>query len=291
MKILITGGNGLLGYEVSRKLQDNHFLVSLTREISTRKEGKIEYLTCDLAADFAIDKLPSDVEAIVHLAQSPHYREFPHNVEHVFKVNCASTAKLLEYAAKIKVKHFIYTSTGSVYEPYSCEMKESSPTSPASFYANSKLIAERLFAPYKGYFNISILRLFFLYGPHPLNKQTVINNLWQRLRENQEITIDGEEGGLCFVPTLTTDVANCIAHILQKEITGTINIANPKALTIEEIVHIMADHLQVIPKITRFPKKCALTIIPNLETMHTLLPEMQFSSFSSGMRQLIDTVF
>jgi UDP-glucose 4-epimerase len=287
MNILITGAGGLLGHEVCQTLLKQHALTVLARALPQENHQGIRYLTCDLSQEFNVEQLPNDIDVIVHLAQSPFYREFPQRADHVFNVNCAATAKLLEYAAAHKVKHFIYTSTGSVYEPYQCSLEETNQVTPTSFYANSKLIAERLFAPYESYFKITILRLFFLYGPHPDKKQTIINNLLQRIQEQQEITIDGNKGGLKFVPTLTSDIAHCIEQVIEQGITGTINVANPQALHLEEAINIMADKLGVKPTIKHNLEKSAMSIIPNLEKMHTLLPNVKFTTFAEGVGRLI----
>ncbi len=287
MNILITGAGGLLGHEVCQNLLKHHQLTILTREAPKTANPSINYFVCDLSQDFNTDEFPKNIDVIVHLAQSPFYREFPNRADHVFNVNCAATAKLLAFAAAQNVKHFIYTSTGSVYEPYDTSMEESISITPNSFYANSKLIAERLFAPYETYFKISVLRLFFLYGPHPDKKQTVINNLLQRLQEHQEITIDGKQGGLKFVPTLTKDVARCIEQVITLGITGTINIANPEAICIEELVNIMANKLGVTPNIKRNMENEAMTIVPNLDKMQAALPNVKFTPFAEGMLSLL----
>jgi UDP-glucose 4-epimerase len=288
MNILITGAGGLLGHEVCQKLIKHHSITVLASETLKQVDSTIRYFVCDLSHDFDEDQLPKDIDVIIHLAQSPYYREFPQRVDHVFKVNCAATAKLLAFAAAHNVKHFIYTSTGSVYEPYTTAMEESSQLTPGSFYANSKLIAERLFAPYESYFKITVLRLFFLYGPHPEKKQTIINNLLHRLLKNEEISIDGQKGGLRFVPTLTTDIAFCIEQVIAQGITGTINLASPEALYIEEVVNIMADKLNVTPNIKRNFDKSAISIIPNLEKMKSLLPNVRFTPFIEGVSSLLN---
>lgn len=287
MKVLITGSQGLLGREVIRILEKNYDITCLVRDLSKNKKVNVSYLCMDLSSHFSVDELPNEVDVILHMAQSPHYHNFPEQAEHVFKVNCAATARLLDYAVKAKVKHFLFTSTGSVYEPYVEQLREENYLDPSSFYANSKLIAERLLVSYKDYFNISVLRLFFLYGPHADFKPTLINGLMQRLLEKQEITIEGKEGGLRFTPTLTTDVAQCIKLIIEKEITGTLNIASPEILYLQDVVTMLSSKLGVEPNIKRIVEKPALSIMPDTKQIENLLPEMKFTSFEEGITQII----
>lgn len=288
MKILITGSNGLLGPEVLRALSHDHQLMALMRATPEIKDDAIEYITCDLSEALDIALLPKYVDIIIHMAQSPHYREFPEQADHVFRVNCDSTARLLDYARTAGVQHFIFTSTGSVYEPYECELLESSALAPTSFYANSKLIAERLLASYENYFKITVLRLFFLYGPSVTPKHTLINMLVNRVKQGEEIVIDGADGqGLQFVPTLTRDVAHCIRWVIEKGLVGVFNFANPTASSLASIVEALEEHLGIQAKIKYRPNTPAPTIIPNLDKFLHEAADFKFTSLDEGLEYLL----
>ena len=288
MKILITGSNGLLGPEVMRALSHDHQLVALMRAMPEIKEDAIEYIVCDLSKTFDMALLPNQVDIIVHLAQSPHYRAFPKQADHVFRVNCDSTARLLEYAHKSGVKHFIFTSTGSVYEPYEDELLESAALAPTSFYANSKLIAERLLASYEAYFKITILRLFFLYGPSITPKHTLINMLVNRVKQGEEVLVDGADGkGLQFAPTLTRDVANCIRLVIDKDLLGTFNVANPTESNLVSTVEAIGEQLGVQANIKHRPDTPAPAIIPNVDKFMQHTGDFKFTPFDEGLKYLL----
>lgn len=288
MKILITGSNGLLGSEVTSVLSNDHQLLALMRTMPEKKSYAIEYSICDLSKAFDTTLLPKNVDIIVHLAQSPHYRDFPNQADHVFRVNCDSTACLLDYARLAGVKHFIFTSTGSVYEPYEHELLESVPLAPTSFYANSKLIAERLLASYETYFKVTVLRLFFLYGPSITPKHTLINMLVNRVKQGEEVLVDGVDGqGLQFVPTLTRDVANCIRWVIDKGLTGTYNFANPTKLSLVSVVEAIGEHLGVQAKIKYRPDTPASTIIPHMDKFMHHAPDFRFTSLDEGLKYLL----
>ncbi|MDF1684637.1 MAG: NAD(P)-dependent oxidoreductase [Legionellaceae bacterium] len=289
MKILITGSNGLLGPEVLHALSDNHQLIALMRATPEIKDDAIEYITCDLSQAFDVALLPKHVDIIVHLAQSPHYRDFPNQAEHVFRVNCDSTARLLDYARAAGVQHFIFTSTGSVYEPYERELLESAALAPTSFYANSKLIAERLLASYETYFKVTVLRLFFLYGPSVTPKHTLINMLVNRVKQGEEIVIDGADSqGLRFVPTLTRDVADCIQLVIEKDLVGIFNFANPTASSLAVIADMLGGQLGVQAKIKYRPDTPAPTIIPNLDKFMRHAGHFKFTPLDEGLKYLLD---
>lgn len=286
MNILITGGSGLLGVEVINQLKHNHLITSLVRTKPTHKLDKVRYIECDLASDFDVTQFPKNIDVIIHLAQSPYYKEFPNKADHVFKVNCHSTLKLLEYAKSNGIKHFVFSSTGSVYEPYSGQIQEQDNIDPNSFYANSKIISERLIHSFEPYFKTSILRLFFLYGKHGSNKQTIINRLACRIINGDEVTIEGDNGALVITPTLTNDIAQCIKTIVEKEIGGILNLANPEQCSFKHIIDTLVKELNPLTKIKRLPQKEITSIIPNLEKMQKLLPNIHWTPFQDGVKLL-----
>jgi len=288
VKILITGSNGLLGPEVIRALSHDHQLMALMRATPEIKDDAIEYIACDLSKVFDVALLPKHIDIIVHLAQSPHYRDFPAQADHVFRVNCDATARLLDYARSAGVKHFIFTSTGSVYEPYENELLESAALAPTSFYANSKLIAERLLASYETYFKVTVLRLFFLYGPSATPKHTLINILVNRVKQGEEVLVDGSDGkGLQFVPTLTRDVADCIRLVIDKGLTGTFNLANPTESSLASAVEAIGEHLSIPAKIKHRPETPAPAIIPNVDKFMQHTGDFKFTPFDEGLKYLL----
>ena len=121
VKILLTGGTGFIGSNLIPFLQSaGHELVALTRcrrILSLKSSDLDEWVEADLAAlewD-PISTLPSKIDVIIHLAQSKHYQDFPEHGADIYGVNTAATFKLLDYGQKVGASHFIYASSGSLY--------------------------------------------------------------------------------------------------------------------------------------------------------------------------------
>ena len=75
-KVLVTGANGLLGKKVTRDLILQDFEVfTLTRTPNPLERA--HNLVVDFASDWESSKLPSQIDAVIHLAQSNHYKQFP----------------------------------------------------------------------------------------------------------------------------------------------------------------------------------------------------------------------
>lgn len=71
--------------------------------------------------------LPAHADNIIYLAQSPHYRDFPAQAEHIWEVNVQGVLRMLEYARKAEAAYFLLASSGSVYAPSTVDFYEDSP--------------------------------------------------------------------------------------------------------------------------------------------------------------------
>ena len=168
MRILLTGGTGFLGGRVVERLADDHELFGLARRAGN--DPRVEWIDHDLAEPLRATELPDSIDTVAHLAQSRRYREFPEGASDVVAVNVRATADLLEWARGAGAARFVFTSTGSVYDPGEMA-REDDPLAPRrggaalSHYVNSKLAAEALVASYTAVFAVTVLRPFWIYGP------------------------------------------------------------------------------------------------------------------------------
>lgn len=100
MNILITGGEGFIGRYLTRHLQENHNVVSL----SHKAVDICEPLDRQIPYGF-------DFDAVVHLAALLMIDG--HSPEDYFRVNALGTYNVLEFCRKREIPNFIYTMTHS----------------------------------------------------------------------------------------------------------------------------------------------------------------------------------
>lgn len=287
MNILITGGTGLLGSALLNLFPENFNIFLLTRTqpvINNFKTPNVKIVLADLNKTLDFSELPEQLDVIIHLAQSKLFREFPEKALDVFDVNIASTARLLDYAKRVGVKHFLYSSSGSVYEPYDMTMQEEQPIDPTSYYAISKFISEKIILSYSSYFSTCILRLFFLYGPG--TSDMLIPRLIQKVKNNEPILLDGSEG-LVFNPTHVHDVSKIILSLIKHEISGIYNIANPHAISLYEVGKEVAKLLGKEAIFLPSGKAISTQIVPVLDKMQQLPFNLNFMSFTDGLKSMI----
>ncbi len=234
-RILVTGASGFVGGRLVRRLGQEHEVWALARR-PWSGGGGIHLLTQDLAAENWAVTLPERIDAVIHLAQSPHFREFPECAEDIYGVAVGTTMRLLAWAARAGARHFILGSTGGLYGGSELPVRESDPLpemrSQLGFYFATKRASELLVTQYAGELNTVILRLFFVYGsgqaPHMLMPRLVGN-----IREGRPVYLQGEEG-MRLNPIHVDDAVAAIARCLDLGESRVFNIAGPEVATLRD---------------------------------------------------------
>jgi UDP-glucose 4-epimerase len=225
--IVITGANGLLGKALCETLLAENFKIfALVKKVPDKTLSGIEYVSCDFTNDLDVLESLGQVDVVVHLAQSHRFRDFPDGAEDIFAVNVASTHKLLEYARKSSVSHFVYASTGGIYLNGKSAITENSPISSASQlgpYFGSKMCGEILTQNYSSCFFTSIIRPFFIYGAGQ-NRSMLIPRLYDKVSNSEPIELQGQNG-IKINPIHVKDAARTVFELIRKPQSTTFNMA------------------------------------------------------------------
>jgi UDP-glucose 4-epimerase len=235
-KCLITGATGLIGRHVVSFLRDNWELYVLVRRGEDTPSHHTHYVKCDLAEEWSTEKLPTPVDAVIHLAQSEHFREFPMQADRIFKVNVVSTLRLLKYSWHAGAKTFVLASSGGIYGHGEEGFREDDTIlskGGLGFYLGNKLCAEVLAENYTPYMNVIILRFFFVYGSGQ-RATMLIPRLAKAVKEQNPIILQGKNG-LRINPTYVTDAASAVCRSLELTESHKINIGGPEVLSLREI--------------------------------------------------------
>ena len=238
-KILVTGAAGFIGSHLLSTLQVRHELIALIRPKTQRgKFAGVNWVEQDLSKPLDEARFPDRLDAIIHLAQSPHYRNFPEGGKDIFDVNIRSTFQLLEVARRFGVKHFLFASTGGVYGNSYERLVETDPVNPLNFYFSSKYTSELLIANYQPFFHTIVFRFFFVYGPG--QKDMLIPNLLSKVMKGELITIEGNPG-LRINPIHIEDAVQVFEPALNLTSSELFNIAGDEVVTITDLVTLMGE--------------------------------------------------
>ena len=244
-EIVVTGGTGFLGQAVLRHLTARgDEVVALKRPGSSAPAiDGVRWVEQNLAGGLD-DSLPSRAVAVIHLAQSRRYREFPEGAVDVFEVNASATVRLLDYGRRVGAEAFIYASSGAVYEPGPKPVAESDIAKPGNFYAMSKLAGEQALGQFRSHLNAHALRFFFIYGPGQRNM--FIPGLVDRVRNGQDVILAGPTG-ISVNPVYVEDAAAAVIASLKLDQSRTLNVAGLEVVSVREIAELTGQLLGAAP--------------------------------------------
>lgn len=297
MKVLVVGAGGFLGRYLVRQIAEvGHEVVALIRsepapeDESFFKVERVRLLRMDLLRP-DLSALPGDIDAVVALAQSEHFRKFPDKAEEIFAINVTATMSLLQWAAKNRVQKFIFASSGGIYgsnaRPYVQETELLAVDSPLGFYLGTKLCAEIIFQNYRQFFETAvILRPFFIYGPGQ-RLDMFIPRLINSVFEGRPIQLQGE-AGVRLNPIYVEDAAQAFANAIALRGCYVMNIAGPDVLSIREICEHIGKLCARIPIFEQMPGVPS-DYVASTDLAKTLLSLPQ-TPLSYGLKQTVDSV-
>jgi nucleoside-diphosphate-sugar epimerase len=249
-QVLVTGGCGFIGSEVVRQLSQFGAHITVIDNLSSGKESYIfgnnmvNLIRADLLDEEAISQAIGGSEYVIHLAALPFIPDSYYYPRDFFNVNVNGTINLVLAAIKNRVKRFVYISSSEVYgSALFTPMNENHPTLPQSTYSVSKLAAERVvYTMHREHdLPVVIIRPFNSFGPNITQPYIIPEITNQFLNGKNELKLGNIHSRRDF--TFVTDTARGIILALVTEgINGeTINLGTGKAVSIKELVGIIAD--------------------------------------------------
>lgn len=181
MKFLVTGGAGFIGsHIVAKLLKDGHFVRVLDNFFSGKKENlsfavdrgpssvDFELLEGDIRDKDTCKKSCSGMDYVLHQAALRSVPKSMKDPESYNDVNINGVVFMLQAAAEVKVKRFVFASSSSVYgDVDKFPQKEDFLPQPISPYALSKLTGEHYCHIFSEHFGLETvaLRYFNVFGP------------------------------------------------------------------------------------------------------------------------------
>ena len=237
MKVLLTGASGHLGSNVLTKLSQVNNVHVVSRLAPSCPYPGVVYHSIDLSRNWSTDGLPEHVDAVIHLAQSRYFRDFPRQALDISAVNLFSTVTLLDYAMRAGATRFVLASTGGLHSPSASLITADSPVDPPcgllEYYFRTKLAAEQLALSYAEFMDVTILRPFFIYGPGQSHDK-LIARLLSAIRSDQSIKLVGRNG-LVINPVFVDDAAQLLLSLLDVRGSSILMVAGPSILSLRAI--------------------------------------------------------
>jgi len=289
MKIFVSGCGSFIGKEVLRLCKAKGIQVIGVDLIETGHEG---CSVADIRSPVIFEKIPSDVDAIVHLAALSRDTDCQNKAYPCFDVNVMGTLNLME-AAKVKgAKQFIFASSEWVYDRFEegVAKKEEDVIDISritSEYALSKLVSEaNLRQKYqRGFCPVTILRFGIVYGPRKENWSAVESLLYAVGTQN-EVTVGSLKTGRRFIHV--SDIASAVIASIGLSGFEIINIQGQEFITLGDIIETSKKLLKRNPKVVeRTPEQVSLRIVSDAKAKQLLRwrPEI---GLQEGLKSVCD---
>lgn len=250
-KIIVTGGAGFIGSELSRQLRDAGARVVIVDNLANGKRENVAEILDDRCSletvdirDYAkMESLLRGVDVVFHLA-CLGVRHSIHSPIESHEVNAAATLHLLKTARDLGVGRFVYVSSSEVYgTALYVPQPEDHPTYPMTVYGAAKLAGECYTRAFHRTYNYPtvVIRPFNTYGPrshHEGDSGEVIPKFLLRTLAGKPMVIFGD-GSQTRDFTFVSDTACGIieAGLAEAAIGETINIGSGFELAIKDLAN------------------------------------------------------
>jgi UDP-glucose 4-epimerase len=205
MRILVTGGAGFIGSHLADKLLqlghsvtviDNLSQGTLNNLSTCMQYAAFRFIKGDVINELDVLEASRGCDAVFHLAANPEVRIGDAKIH--FEQNVRSTFCILEAVVRNRVKHFVFTSSSTVYgEATTLPTPEDyALLGPISTYGTSKLASESLIGGYCHTYKIRglVFRLANIVGSRA--KQGVVVDFIKKLKADPmrlEVLGDGTQ--------------------------------------------------------------------------------------------------
>ena len=302
-RILITGGVGFIGSNLSSKLLqqknevvcvDNYFSGNKENLITLKDNPYFEIIRHDVTFPLYLE-----VDEIFNLAcpASPIY--YQRDPVQTTKSSIHGAINMLGLAKRLKIK-ILQASTSEVYGDPEVNPQEEgywgrvNPIGIRSCYDEGKRCAETLFFDYnrQNKVKIKVVRIFNTYGPNmQTNDGRVVSNFIVQALTNKNITIYGDgtqSRSFCYIDDLIEGLISMMST--DDSITGPINLGNPHEISIKDlakkIIELTNSKSTIVFK--DLPSDDPKIRCPNIEKAKSILNWKPTISLEDGLKKTIN---
>ncbi|MDS0295350.1 GDP-mannose 4,6-dehydratase [Halogeometricum luteum] len=254
--VLVTGGAGFIGSNLTEKLVDDganvlvldnfdpYYDLSLKRKNIAKCQEKSSDQVTVINGSTTDKTLISNVfdnhqiEVVYHQAAKAGVRPSVDNPVQYERNNVEGILNLLEESRKNDVQTFVHASSSSVYGiPHYLPYDEQHPNEPQSPYGITKLTSEHYCNLYNELYQLNTvnLRYFTVYGPR-MRPNMAISNFVSRCVNGKPLVIYGD-GKQTRDFTYIQDIVDANMRLLHQEGVGgeTLNIGSSDNISIREL--------------------------------------------------------
>lgn len=249
MKILITGSNGLLGQKLVYKLRNSPNLQCIATARGANRLVKQDgylYESLDITDRSKVDAVFAKhlPDVVINTAAMTNVDACESEREACDLLNVTAVEHQLRSLEALKAQHsnynphFIHLSTDFIFDGTHGPLDETEAPNPLSYYAESKLAAEKLVQSTS--LDWAIARTVLVYGiVDNMSRSNIV--LWVKSNLEQGKTINVVDDQF-RTPTLAEDLAEGCLLIAKKRAVGIYNISGKDFYSILDLANVVADY-------------------------------------------------
>ena len=299
MKVLVTGGAGFIGTNLTLNLLSSGYEVKVFDDLSTGLKANIpkdtEFVNASILEASQINKAIEDCEVVVHLGARGSVPRSIKDPIATHNVNATGTLNVLE-AARNSQCHYIFSSSSSVYGSNMILPKnEDMVLRPITPYAASKMSGEGLSLAYAKTYELSVstFRFFNIFGPwqRPDHEYAAVLPKWiSKCMNRDEIKIfgDGEQTrDFTYVGTVVNIIIDCISNkILHPE---PVNLAYGNNISLNQVTDLLKNSFPDL-KVEYLPQRNGdvLHSKNDPKLVRSLYPNVNVEKFETSLQETIN---
>ena len=299
MKVLVTGGAGFVGTNLTLSLLDHGYDVKIFDDLSTGLKQNIpkdaEFINASILDTSDLNNAIKECEVVVHLGARGSVPRSIKDPIATHDVNSTGTLNVLE-AARNSGSHYIFSSSSSVYgSNMTLPKNEDMVLRPLTPYAASKMSGEALSLAYaKSYeLPVSTFRFFNIFGPwqRPDHEYAAVLPKWiSKCLKGDEIEIFGDglqTRDFTYVGTVVNIILSCISKkILHPE---PVNLAYGNNISLNQVLELMKLNFPTLKVKYLPPRKGDVLHSKNdPKLIKSLYPDITLDKFEVSLQKTID---
>ena len=288
MKILITGVAGTLGsnlfdyfskddqIEVWGVCRDkNAFIANFNPKYPDR------ILALDLSKKYADEFLPPNVDLMIHTAAiTPNSKRINFN----YSENISIATNLVEICKSMKVNSLFSLSSGSVYKNNSLMCAEDSDLDELNSYGKSMAESEKILQ--NNLKNVTVFRLFYVYGINYNNDTTLVNKLRKMIADKLEVRVSERFDNDQINPLFFSDLISVIKKFSSSNLPcGIYNLAGPETISFKYFLQLLSNlegqNLKIV-----LDKSVPSPLIASTKKLNKFIPINSFTTFEESVLSL-----
>ncbi|MBC8393189.1 MAG: NAD-dependent epimerase/dehydratase family protein [Deltaproteobacteria bacterium] len=256
-RVLVTGGTGLIGIPLVRKLDK---IGADVRIVSLDDESPfevIEFVKGDICNKDICEKVLQDIQVVFHLAGIKGSIGVAQKKASTFLVkNIMMNMHIMEAARKSQIERFLYASSICVYPPAQVFEEKNAfsglPHPSDKFGGMAKLIGEMQIEAYKLQYNLEnfmTVRPANTYGPHdnfnPVSALIIPALIYRLFEGENPLTVWGD-GSAVRDFVYADDVADFMIQMVEQNETIPLNVGSGEPTAIKFVAETVVKHAEKV---------------------------------------------